>query len=145
MSLHLMHADLWQGSVVDALADSIGFDVVCTCSPETEAVTSLRVFLLHLLFPFADAEELPDMEVAHRVARLLAEDVALGRRVLVHCTAGKNRSGLIVALVLFHLGVAAGPALVDYVRARNPAAFTPPGDGGPFFARFLAALPREEA
>ncbi len=138
MSLHEMHPHLYQGSVIEGCFEAA--ELVLTCSPETEVVTAFRQRPLHLLFPFADAAELPDMELAHRIAEFLAHEVALGRTTLVHCTAGKNRSGLMVALVLYYLGVATGAALVNYVRARNPAAFTTPGDGGPFFAKYFTEL-----
>ncbi len=138
-TLHeMVPGKLWQGSVIDGVFDAA--EIVLTCSPETEVLTAFRIRPLHLLFVFADAAELPDMELAHQVAQLLAHEVGLGRKTLVHCTAGKNRSGLMTALVLYHLGIAKGAALVEYVRARNPRAFTVPGEGGPFFADYVRGL-----
>ena len=50
---------------------------------------------------------------------LIAGDVPL----LVHCTAGKDRTGFVCAMMLMGAGVAAGPVMADYLaseRRRHP-------------------------
>jgi len=133
----MFRGGLWQGDLLSAFQFSA--DIVVTCSPEGQ-VSALRPRLCHILFPFEDVAALPDMEIANSLAAFCAHEVGLGRRCLVHCSFGKNRSGLMTALVLFHMGIAHGDALVDYVRQRNDQAFTAPGDGGPFFATYLRGM-----
>ena len=120
-------------------------EMIITCSPESEWGALIGDALhdrpLHILFPFADAATLPDMELAHSLTGFAAHEVGLRRRVLVHCTAGRNRSALITGLILYHLGVARQAALVAYIRERNPRALTIPNEGGPFFAKYLEELP----
>jgi hypothetical protein len=130
----MLPGSLYQGS----LADALGFpaDIVLSCTIASD-LSITRPRLLHLFFPFEDRAVLPDMGVARRLGQFLAAEVANGKKVLINCDIGHNRSGLMVALVLDAMGVAHGQALVDYVKAHNPQAFTPPNDGGPFFAAYL--------
>lgn len=51
-----------------------------------------------------------------------ASDYAAGRRVLVRCWAGMNRSGLVVAEVLIQSGYSAADAIAMIRKHRSPAA-----------------------
>jgi protein-tyrosine phosphatase len=134
-NLHeMLPGKLWQGSIVDAL--SAPADIVLSCTAASE-VTIARQRLVHIFFPFEDKAELPDMDVAGHLGSFLAEEIHAGRTVIVNCDLGHNRSALMVAMALWAMGIAHGQALVDYVRVRNPRAFTQPNDGGPFFADYL--------
>src|SRR5437016_2446535 len=75
---------------------------------------------LYIYLPIADGE-LPDLDRLHAVAKLGAELVRRGDRVLAHCGMGLNRSALMVALILRYLGMD-GPAAVDRCRQRRPGA-----------------------
>jgi hypothetical protein len=73
------------------------------------------------------------------VARLIA---ASEGPTLVHCTAGKDRTGLVVAVLLTALGAARDDVVADYVRtqANMPGvieriASTPGLEGGPELVR----------
>jgi len=55
-------------------------------------------------------------------AALAVQDYAGGRRVLVRCRAGMNRSGLVVAEVLIRSGLSAGDAIATIRRHRAPGA-----------------------
>jgi protein-tyrosine phosphatase len=52
------------------------------------------------------------------VAAFVASLVRSGRRMLVHCTEGLNRSGVVVARALIDLGWTAGDA-IELVRAQR--------------------------
>ncbi|PQM46019.1 hypothetical protein C1Y40_03819 [Mycobacterium talmoniae] len=52
---------------------------------------------------------------AHRVVTLLGA----GRRVLTHCLAGKDRTGLTVAVVLEAVGVDRDAIMADYLRSND--------------------------
>ena len=67
--------------------------------------------------PLEDGDELPDPLVLHHLAGLTADLVRDGRRVLVHCTFGKNRSGLLMTLVVRELLGCDGPTALERVRA----------------------------
>ena len=67
-------------------------------------------------------EDLPDLDRLHAVAKLSAELVRRGDRVLAHCGLGMNRSALMVALILRYLGMDA-EAAVERCRQSRPALF----------------------
>jgi len=75
---------------------------------------------LYIYLPIHDGE-LPDLDRLHAVAKLGAELVQRGDRVLAHCGVGLNRSALMIALILRYLGMD-GAAAVDRCRQRRPGA-----------------------
>lgn len=90
----------------------------------------------HHVLRMADAAV--DAGVAARVqslAELAANAVRDGRRVLVRCSGGLNRSGLVVASTLVALGHDVPTALELVRRARGPWALT-----NPMFVQHLRTL-----
>src|SRR5207247_3759227 len=51
--------------------------------------------LLYVFFPMEDAEQLPDLDRLHSLARLGAGMVRSGAAILSHCGMGHNRSALL--------------------------------------------------
>lgn len=72
-------------------------------------VPDVPVGCIYLSFPLGDDAEV-DPKVPE-VAAFVADLVRAGRRVLVHCTEGLNRSGLVVARALVHLGWSSDEAI----------------------------------
>ena len=122
---------LWQG----------GHDVrsqrrsACVVADEFDLVVSLvnrsgygpAEGVEHHVLRMADAGV--DAGIAARVdelSSLLAEAVGAGRRVLVRCSGGLNRSGLVVASTLVRLGHDPDDAIGLVRRARGPWALTNP-------------------
>ena len=87
---------------------------------------------------------------AGRVLDLVADNVAHGP-VLVHCAFGKDRAGLITALVHAALGVSSDDIVADYVRSDAPSQrrrammMEQPLDDDPPIARLPATLFRAPA
>jgi len=75
---------------------------------------------LYIYLPIQD-EELPDLDRLHAVAKLGAELVRRGDRVLAHCGVGLNRSALMIVLILRYLGMDAKEA-IERCRQRRPGA-----------------------
>ena len=75
----------------------------------------------HYAHRIPDAQlEGPDLADIDRLARLVAERLDEGKRVLVRCQAGLNRSSLVAALALVHRGSSPQGA-IDAIRAgRSP-------------------------
>jgi protein-tyrosine phosphatase len=71
---------------------------------------------LYVHFPIDDADKVDHK--TRQVARLVADLVGGGHRVLVHCVQGLNRSGIVVARALMFLGYSAAEA-IDLVRRRR--------------------------
>ena len=77
---------------------------------------------LYIYLPISDGE-LPDLDRLHAVAKLGAELVKRGDRVLAHCGMGLNRSALMVALILRYLGMDGNAAVARCRERRNGALF----------------------
>lgn len=92
--------------------------------------------LLYLKVPLVDAGELPDAGLLLRLAALVAGLLEDGHRVLVHCTFGRNRSGLLVSLVVREVVGLSGADAVAYVQARRRGTVN-----NETFAAWLRGLP----
>ena len=75
---------------------------------------------LYIYLPIHDGE-MPDMDRLHAVAKLGAELVKRGDRVLAHCGVGLNRSALMIALILMYQGMT-GKDAVERCKQRRPGA-----------------------
>jgi protein-tyrosine phosphatase len=71
---------------------------------------------LYVCLPMDDGDDV-DPKV-QELAGFIASLVTSGRRVLVHCTEGLNRSGVVVARALMDMGMTATEA-IDLVRQRR--------------------------
>ena len=83
-----------------------------------------------------DGEDLPDPGVTLRLAGLVAGLVGEGHRALVHCTFGRNRSGLVATLVVRELLGLSGADALAHVRARRDRVAN-----NEVFASWLSSLP----
>jgi protein-tyrosine phosphatase len=74
---------------------------------------------MYLSFPMEDDDEV-DPKV-REVAAFVASMITEGRKVLVHCTEGLNRSGVVVARALMEMGSTASDAIELVRRRRGPS------------------------
>lgn len=77
-------------------------------------------------------------QMAHKVARRLASQVRAGEPVLITCAMGKNRSGLVTALVVRDLTGVSGCQAVEIVKGRRKGA---KALTNPVFVQYLCSLP----
>ncbi|QNN54348.1 protein-tyrosine phosphatase family protein [Nocardioides mesophilus] len=92
--------------------------------------------LAYLKCPLVDGETVPDPALTTGLARLVADLVRDGRQALVHCTFGRNRSGLVTALVVRELLGLTGAEALRYVQDRRDRAAN-----NEQFAQWLRSLP----
>ncbi len=90
--------------------------------------------IFYVYHPIRD-ESLPNLAQIEALGRLVADLVAAGHRVLVHCRMGYNRSALVTATALTYMGLSGSQALEDLRRRRPGALFNE------LFAAHVAALP----
>ena len=90
--------------------------------------------ILYVYFPIYD-EDLPNLAKLDGVARMGADLVRSGHRVLSHCGMGFNRSALVAGRILVELGVP-GAEAVARLRAVRPGALF-----NEVFAAHLESLP----
>jgi protein-tyrosine phosphatase len=106
-------------SVVRAAEISVVIDLAGGFDPP-----SLATGLRHYLFwPIEDKPEIPDMYEFVNVAWFGLNCLQAQMGVLVHCTAGINRSSLLVGKILSLSGMQ-GSEIVPLISARRPGALT---------------------
>ena len=92
-----------------------GIDVVVLCAEEIQPPdwTFPGVRVIHA--PMDDSERIPE-RVAHNAAREVARALRAGKRVLITCAMGLNRSGLVSAQALWYATGMPGYKCVEAVR-----------------------------
>lgn len=123
--------DWVRGTGIDAVVDLADPDAY----PPADAIEGLT----YVKCPLVDADDVPDPGVTLRLAHLVAGLVRDGRHVLVHCTFGRNRSGLLVSLVVRDLLGVTGAQALAHVQSRREGTVN-----NESFARWLRSLPAPE-
>lgn len=136
---------LYQGSkppAGPALARA-GFDALVLCArevqPPADEFPGVRV-LRARLNDDGSPMTVDEWGEAHKAAVQVARLHERGARILVTCFAGRNRSGLVSALVLYFRTFAPGAACVEHVQWARLAP-TGPTLSNPEFAGAVARLP----
>lgn len=128
---------LHQGGKVDPTFHYAPYDMIVLCAQEFQP--ELPNFRGMVLRPaFDDTWEPTTLELARAIAAaaLVATAVQAGRRVLVTCRAGWNRSGLVTGLALGRMGLS-GDTIVNLIRqARGEDALC-----NPTFEKMVRATP----
>lgn len=129
--------NLWQGSALKP--GHYDFDLIVLAAAELQLKADqfpgsqvLHVPLRDVYLTDVVREQLPR---AIEAAKIVARFVRAGKRVLVTCAAGWNRSGLVTALSLRLLGYSADEAILLVKHARGPNAL-----GNEVFQRQIRAL-----
>lgn len=119
-----IYRELYQGGVppVGGWLEHRGFDVLVLTAEEYQPAAAAFPGLEVVHFPLADDAEPWSPRRLRALRRLtvwLARQVRAGRRVLVTCQQGLNRSGLIVAATVMQLSGAPAFEAVALIRARR--------------------------
>ena len=142
--------NLWQGgtddfdTVFDTRAQNEGafitksdFDTVITAYAWAQPTDWL---VKEFRYPFYDGDMKDiDFKQIYQAVRVAHEDWKAGKKVLIRCQAGWNRSGLIMALVLIKEGYSAQEAIDLIRKQRSPNALC-----NPRFVAWLLSLPKAE-
>jgi len=114
--------------------DRQGISVVIDLEGDLDAgVPTVPGHILYIYFPIFD-EGLPDLPKLLAVARLGADLVKSGHKVLSHCGMGFNRSALVAGLILVRMGMSGAEAVAHLRRCRPGALFNE------IFANYLETL-----
>jgi hypothetical protein len=119
---------LWQGAMppTGPRVRRAGFDVLVLCSEEYQPAPALFPGVRVIHAPNEDAPSLSDVQWQTVLGASVgvAEAIREGAKVLVTCTAGLNRSGLVSALTLIHLaeGTVSASEVVAQIQGRREMA-----------------------
>lgn len=99
---------LWQGGCIHGVELPHDFDVVISLYPWEKY--TLGPDTIRHEFKAYDSADVPDVDVAVNAA---VDAYTEGKKVLIHCQAGLNRSGLVAGLALMCLGYHAADAITQ--------------------------------
>lgn len=138
-----VYPGLWIGGCWRGDPPPGAFDVVLTLIPAGEADTRVPKPTLHVRWPLRDHGDdhgVDPGDLAQVVTRVVGW-VREGKRVLVRCYAGINRSGLVVGCALAELTGLDGRTVVRALREqRSPIVLI-----NPTFAAIVEAIPARQA
>lgn len=78
----------------------------------------------YLCWPITDSIIVfPDENFLKSISKFAYDRIKLGEKVLVHCSFGNNRSGLVVACILIWSGMN-GEEAIEIVQSKNPNALS---------------------
>lgn len=116
-----VYRQIWVGSAPEPGYYAGRFDVLVLTSLEYQPPGYGFPGVIVRRFPFNDTGRPSDEDFgqAWRAATAVAHDVAQGRRVLVTCNMGRNRSALVAALAIHMLTGMSGARAGRLVRERR--------------------------
>jgi protein-tyrosine phosphatase len=105
--------------------DAYGIDVVIDLDGGLDAcIPAIPDRCIYVYFLINDDDEsLPNLIRLRAIARMAAELIASGHRVLSHCGLGFNRSALMAGLILTELGMTGSQALTRLRERRAGALY----------------------
>lgn len=114
---------LWVGAAPPFDRDLPDFDILVLCAREIQPPPEAMAFTKQVIrVPLPDAVlTVDEQRRALQAARWVAEALAAGRRVLVTCRAGLNRSALVASLALGMVTHMSAPQILALVRERRSA------------------------
>jgi len=107
---------LFQADIFGAAEQPAGCVISCTVLSDALVIIPRPV---HVLFPFADSDVLPDMDAAADIAALAIDFLHRGKDVVANCNEGCNRSGLMIGKILRMMGFT---NVVEKIQAAHPEA-----------------------
>lgn len=137
MKLHQIVPLLYQRGAFAHLPDKVqalraaGIEVVISLWHEDPDMPAVVTYLHH---PVPDGQRV-DAGLYGGLAKIAAEYIWTGRPVLIHCHAGRNRSGLLSALTVRELYDCSGREALEVVRRGRPGALA-----NEHFVRYLEGL-----
>lgn len=115
---HDSGGELWQGGCIDGVSlESEGFDQIISLYPREKYKVGQHTEVVEIR---AYDSPTQDPTVFISVAKMAADLVEQGKKVLVHCQAGLNRSGVVTALTLCNLGFDSADAVELMREKRSP-------------------------
>jgi protein-tyrosine phosphatase len=100
----------WKASGVDLVVSLLEREEVSELGLQREAELCRACGIEFISFPIPD-RGVPDIQQASDIARSIADGIASGRSIAVHCGAGIGRSSMIAACAMICSGIEAGEAL----------------------------------
>lgn len=113
----ILPGKVWQGDIFSLVSK---FDCCISCTTLSELMPPIvERFPFHIFFPFEDTDHLPDPGILDQLAITGKYFVDNSKTLLVQCNAGRNRSGLVIGMILLKMGYT---DVVKIIQGANPKA-----------------------
>ena len=119
----ILPGKLWQSSMIAHWSDLDNIKptmVIDLAGLDTTIPSYTHADFAYVYFGMEDGPLPTDMTKFKEVAALATSDILHGGKVLTHCAAGINRSGLMSGQIIYNLGLANGQQIIDLIRAARP-------------------------
>lgn len=115
---------LWQSSSIDSWDNlqTLGINSVIDLEGDQDKYIP-GAGIIYTYWPIEDGG-LPDLKALDIIVDFGIAQIRLGRKLLVHCAAGINRSSLVDALIVIKMMGMKGNTAVDYIRSHRPGALS---------------------
>lgn len=123
---------LWQGSFPPEgpTLRARGFDILVLCAEEYQPSSDVFFGVKVIHVPFDDDFEEPPssrtLQLIFRASWFLTSEIQKGKKALVTCWAGHNRSGLVSAFTLHHLLGMSGAEAIQTIQKKRKGALSNP-------------------
>jgi hypothetical protein len=124
MEIFEIKPNLFQSTKVDDPLAVLGMDTIIDLEGGFDKLYDLALHS-YLYWHFFDMPWMPDLEELWNVTRFGFNQWKKGDKVLVHCTAGRNRSGLVNGCILWLDGMS-GIEAVKLIQEKRPGALVNP-------------------
>lgn len=111
-----IEGNLWTGGCIEGVRLGDDFRMVVSLYPWEKYRLGPNTQRVEV--EMYDHDGMPDLKVLHETADLVVEHLRQGHKILVHCQAGLNRSGLVAALALIKMGKSPREA-IDLLREKR--------------------------
>jgi hypothetical protein len=108
----------------------LGIEVIVDLEGDVDKIPDVKI----IYWPIKDEAKLPDLDHLHSIAVQVVEYLNQGKKVMVHCSLGKNRSGLVIGVVLVSMGML-GKDAVKLIQSKVPGSLF-----NPTFREYLETL-----
>jgi protein-tyrosine phosphatase len=123
-----------EGTLIERY-QSVGIDTVVVLVEQAEIVARTGRNLIEMYAELAlDVEHLPiedfgvpDPDKLRLLIEMVIADLQAGRNLVVHCSAGKGRTGLFTACLVKTIFEFTGQEAIDWTRKHIPGAIETPG------------------
>ena len=139
VNLNQIHPNLYLGNVATAKAAQGNFDsVVCVAYGDTCNASTVEDTYVDATFPdMLDIDESDFIERVSKAAEFINQALEDGKRVLVHCHAGINRSVSSIVAYAALRAKAKASSTIAYVRRMNRDHRNLPAVSNPAFEQYL--------
>jgi protein-tyrosine phosphatase len=109
----------WKADGIDVVISLLDQQEVCELGLQREADLCRVNGIDFVSFPIADRGVPESRHATLQIANSIADGIANGRSIAIHCRAGIGRSSMVAACAMICLGVEAGHALTRIGQARG--------------------------